>query len=109
MRLPWIVLMIGTCGFRGDPTPGQDEGPSKAPPTMEQRLQKAQRDLDEIRLEIRLPERFAGSPGAGSGGDLFSSVLELFRQPSGLWDFKPRSIPRSIPDRETAEFLRDRR
>ena len=109
MRHPWIALTIGSCGLWASPTCAQDEGPSSPRSTMEERLQKAQRDLDEIRSKDRSPDPSYGSPGAGPGGDLFSSVLELFRKPSGLWDFSPRKIPCTIPDRETAEFLRDRR
>ncbi|HLY72678.1 MAG TPA: hypothetical protein VKU80_01050 [Planctomycetota bacterium] len=109
MRHPWMVLAIWSCGIWTDPTCAQDEGSSRAHSTMEDRLQRAQRDLDEIRSADRSQGPSYGSPGAGSGGDLFSSILELFRQPSRLLDFRPRRIPSTVPDRDTAEFLRDRR
>ena len=50
-----------------------------------------------------------GIPGVRPGGDLLGPILDLVRHPSGLLDFRPRNVPSYLLDRETAEFLRERR
>ena len=54
------------------------------------------------RLDDRSPDLWYSVPGVRPGGD-------LLRKPSDLLDFTPRKVPGYLPDRETAEFLRDRR
>jgi hypothetical protein len=49
-----------------------------------------------------------GTPGVRPGGDLLVPLFDLIRHPSGVLDFRPRQIPGYVPDRETAEFLRER-
>jgi len=57
----------------------------------------------------RSDDLWYGTPGIRAGGDLLRPIIELLRRPSGLLDFKPRRVPSHLPDRETAEFLRERR
>jgi hypothetical protein len=61
------------------------------------------------RLDDRSPDLWYGVPGVRPGGDLLRPILDLLRKPSDLLDFTPRKVPSYLPDRETAEFLRDRR
>jgi hypothetical protein len=49
-----------------------------------------------------------GTPGVRAGGDLIRPLIDLFRRPSGLLDFTPRKVPRTLPDRETTIFPRER-
>ena len=57
----------------------------------------------------RTDDLWYGTPGVRPGGDLLIPLIDLVRNPSGLVDLKPRQVPSWLPDRETAEFLRERR
>ena len=57
----------------------------------------------------RSADLWYGTPGVRPGGDLLGPILDLARRPSGLLDFRPRRVPPYLPDRDTAEFLRERR
>ena len=65
--------------------------------------------LHPAQLEDRSGDWWYGESGVRPGGDLLEPVLDLIRRPSGLWDLRPRKVRSYLPDRETAEFLRDRR
>ena len=57
----------------------------------------------------RSDDLWYGASGVRPGGDLLEPLLDLVRKPSSLFDFRPRKVPSYLPDRETAEFLRERR
>lgn len=57
----------------------------------------------------RSADLWYGTPGVRPGGDLIGPLIDLVRKPSGLLDFGPRRIRPWLPDRETSEFLRERR
>lgn len=50
-----------------------------------------------------------GTPGVCAGADLLGPILQMVKKPSGLLDFRPRRISTFFSDRDTAEFLRERR
>jgi len=73
-------------------------------------LERARQDYFKLKGEKdRSPDLWYGIPDVRPGGDLLGPVVELVRSPSGLLDVKPRKVERWLPDRETAEFLRERR
>ena len=74
-----------------------------------ERFQKAEEDLRRLRTPDPSPDLWYGTPGVRPGGDLLGPVIDLVRDPSGLLDPRPRKVQRWLPDRETAEFLRERR
>ena len=59
--------------------------------------------------EGRSDDLWYGASGIRPGGDLLEPILELVRKPSSILDFRPRKVPSCLPDRETAEVLRERR
>lgn len=58
--------------------------------------------------EERSDDLWYGTPGVRPGGDLLGPMIDLVRKPWGLLDFSPRKVPSYLPDRESAEFLRER-
>ena len=50
-----------------------------------------------------------GTPEVRPGGDLLAPVIDLVLRPSSVLDFRPRKIVPWLPDRETSEFIRERR
>jgi hypothetical protein len=50
-----------------------------------------------------------GTPGVRVGEDLLGPIMDLVRRPSSLLDFTPRKVKSYLTDRETLEFLRERR
>ena len=88
---------------------GQEEEAS-APQSLEERLEKARKDYFAMKSDRdRSPDLWYGTPGVRPGGDLIGPISDLLRRPSGLLDFRPRKVEPWLPDRETAEFLRERR
>ena len=93
-----LLLALGLLG-------GQEDDRS-----LEQRLERARQDYHRMKAEADpSPDLWYGTPGVRPGGDLIGPIGDLIRRPSGLVDFKPRKVERYLPDRETAEFLRERR
>jgi hypothetical protein len=75
-----------------------------------ERLEKARQEYFSMKAEgERSPDLWYGTPGVRPGVDLLGPLRDLIRKPSGLLDFRPRKIESGLPDRETAEFLRERR
>jgi hypothetical protein len=109
MRYILVVLAVLTMVYRPAVARTQEEGPSWADSQEQEKLQRAQRELLELRAEDKSPDLWYRTPGVRPGGDLLEPVMDLLRKPSGLLDFKPRKVQSWLPDRETAEFLRDRR
>jgi hypothetical protein len=78
--------------------------------------EERRRDIDldrwnnqRIEWEDRSQDLWYGTPGVRVGGDLLVPLIDMIRRPSSLLDFRPRKVPSYLPDRETAEFLRERR
>jgi hypothetical protein len=68
------------------------------------------RDLDFRNAPAdRSGDLWYGTPEVRPGGDLLGPIVELIRRPAGLLDFRPRKVPRYLPDRETVEAFRERR
>jgi hypothetical protein len=111
MRSVLIVAaaMLGSCPAR---VSAQEDG-APIPYSLQE---DAPRVPDMVReFDFRSPradrsaDLWYGTPGVRPGGDLLGPILSLVRKPSGLLDFRPRNIPSWLPDRETAELLRERR
>ena len=95
------ILMTMTLFLAAAPAWAQDKPPRFDEPAKERDLR---RPTDE-----RTDDLWYAAPGVRPGGDLLSPLVDLVRNPSGLLDLKPRKVRSWLPDRETAEFLRDRR
>jgi hypothetical protein len=90
------------------------QGEASHSPRSSQEERRRDFDLDRrnnqwIEWQETSPDLWYGTPGVRAGGDLLVPLIDLIRQPSGVLDFRPRKVLRYLPDRETAEFLRDRR
>jgi hypothetical protein len=69
-----------------------------------------ERSLDSVYRREDLPaDLWYGTPGVRPGGDLLVPVIDLVLRPSSILDFRPRKIVPWLPDRETSEFIRERR
>jgi len=69
-----------------------------------------ERPLDSPYGREDLPaDLWYGTPGVRPGGDLLVPVIDLVLRPSAILDFRPRKIVPWLPDRETSEFIRERR
>ena len=69
-----------------------------------------ERPLDSPYGREDLPsDLWYGTPGVRPGGDLLAPVIDLVLRPSSVLDFRPRKIVPWLPDRETSEFIRERR
>jgi hypothetical protein len=89
------------------------EEASRSPHSSQEELRRDV-DLDRrnnlrIEWEDKSPDLWYGTPGVRAGGDLLVPLVDLIRRPSSLLDFRPRKVLRYLPDRDTAEFLRERR
>jgi len=106
-----ILAAFGVLALFGAPAfaaAQEEEMPSAR--SLEERLERARQDYFKLKLEEdRSTDLWYGTPGVRPGGDLLGPIVDLVRKPSGLLDFRPRPVPRYLPDRETAEFLRERR
>ena len=106
-----ILIAFGAMALFACPTvaSGQEDQAS-ASGWSEERLEKARKEYFKLKSgPERSPDLWYGTPGVRTGGDLIGPVSDLLRKPSGLVDFKPRKVEPWLPDRETAEFLRERR
>lgn len=103
MRPFLMTILLAAVPFSAFP---QEEPPSPGPASQEKPV-KAERELYRRPLEERSSDLWYGIPGVRPGGDLIGPIRDLIRDPSGLLDFRPRNVPSYLPDRETAEFLRD--
>lgn len=110
-----LLVLAGVASvlaFRSTDSPAQEE---KLPVTLSsQELSRPGEDHPwdrEIRPDSELGSRdlWYGTPGVRPGGDLLGPIIDLVKDPSGLLDFRPRKVSTYLPDRDTAEFLRDRR
>jgi hypothetical protein len=108
-----VLILIVTLAIARPATAWAQEAAARSPSSQEE---DHKRDLEIerrthlwIEFEDRSGDLWYGTPGVRVGGDLLMPVIDLIRQPSNLLDFRPRSIPRYLPDRETMEFLRERR
>jgi hypothetical protein len=70
---------------------------------------RVERDRPPAPSETNSGDLWYAVPGVRPGGDLFGPVRDLILHPRELLDFGARRVPSYLPDRETAEFLRDRR
>jgi hypothetical protein len=69
-----------------------------------------ERSLDSVYGREDLPaDLWYGVPGIRPGGDLLVPIIDLVLRPSTLLDFRPRKIVPWLPDRDTSEFIRERR
>jgi hypothetical protein len=107
-----FLMVLAALAFVHGPAwarPQEDEDPVDPCQELES-FQKAQEDLRRLREPSEAsPDLWYGTPDVRPGGDLLGPILDLVRNPSGLLDFKPRKVRSGLPDRETAEFLRERR
>jgi len=106
-----LLVALGIIALSGGPLfDAAPQAESSPPQSLEERLEKARKDYFDMKMkDDRSPDLWYGTPGVRPGGDLIGPVCDLIRKPSGLLDFKPRRIEPWLPDRETAEFLRERR
>jgi hypothetical protein len=91
---------------------GQDRPLSQDRSLEEARPKVREADLQRLpstKNEDRSEDLWYGEPGICPGGDLLGPTMDLILHPSRLFDFSPRRVRRYLPDRETEEFLRDRR
>jgi hypothetical protein len=90
-----------------------ENGPSPILYTLQEETPRPPEQIPKPELQPVLTERtndlWYAMPGVRPGGDLIGPITDLVRKPSGLLDVKPRKVPSYLPDRETAEFLRERR
>jgi len=69
-----------------------------------------ERSLDSAYGREDLPaDLWYGTPGIRPGGDLLVPIIDLVLRPSAILDFRPRKIVPWLPDRDTGEFIRERR
>lgn len=106
-----LSALAGFCCFLvplSGPSAQDEEAESRRTVEVERR-----RQLEREMLDRRLPDRsgdlWYGTPGVRPGGDLLVPIRDLLRNPSSLLDFRPRKVASWLPDRETAEALRERR
>jgi len=93
-----MLMMAAIFGSLAAPASAQESDPDLV------------RELDvRGEREDRSADLWYGTPGVRPGGDLLGPILELIRRPAGLLDFRPRTVPSYLPDRETAEAFRERR
>ena len=106
-----ILLALGLFIQSGPPTVAAvQEGEPSVRRSREEPLERVRLDYFRMKTqEDRSPDLWYGTPGVRAGGDLLGPIWELVRRPSGLLDFRPGKVDRWLPDRETAEFLRERR
>jgi hypothetical protein len=104
-----LAVFMGSCPAE---VWAQEDAPRPPRPFQEERRRDS--DLDRgpfYRIERGdlSPDLWYGTPRVRAGGDLLVPLIDLIRRPSSLLDFRPRNVPRVLPDRETVEFLRERR
>jgi len=106
-----LCAMLGILALWGGPAFGAgQEDEASATGISEQRLEKARQDYFRMKAAAeQSPDLWYGIPEVRPGGDLLGPIRDIIRKPSGLLDFRPRRVERYLPDRETAEFLRERR
>lgn len=106
-----IVLAVFMLSYPGEAWAQEDAFPS---PRRFQEERRNNTDLDRGPIQ-RIdwgdisPDLWFGTPRVRAGGDLLVPLIDLIRRPSSLLDFRPRNVPKDLPDRQTFEFLRERR
>jgi hypothetical protein len=97
-----LLAAAGFSAFAQEDPPALGHSPQEKPV-------RAERELYHKPLQERTSDLWYGIPGVRPGGDLIGPIRDLVRDPSGLKDLRPRKVQSYLPDRETAEFLRDPR